>query len=323
MKRNHWTEIALAIGLVLAIPPANADVKANAELGLTNFNKTATQTCAGCVAEAAGNINTPPIGFSTSGVARASADYGTLRAYGSFQAFGPHTGTVTDVVKANATFQDSFIINDVALNGTAGVVDIPIAFAWSVIGSSAYPPGTSFAATNQLTFRFFAPNGSQTIANFFREDFDTSGSLGKGAYSQVGTYGAFVSMPFTFAPTISVNFIFGQEIKVISTLDIVMSANDYNPMGSTSLFGIDDAGNSAYWGGFAAVRAANGSLVQDYTVQSGSGTNWALSSIPVPEPGSWAMMLAGLGLVLPLLSWRKMQKVAFGRPQTNRLGVAA
>ena len=310
MKRNHWTGMALTIALLLAIPPANADVTANAELGLTNFNKTATQTCAGCVAEATGNINTPPIGFSTSGVARASADYGTLRAYGSFQAFGPHTGTVTDVVKANAMFQDSFIINDVALNGTPGVVDIPIAFAWNVIGSSAYPPGTSFAATNQLTFRFFAPNGSQTIANFFREDFDTSGSLGKGAYSQVGTYGAFVSMPFTFAPTISVNFIFGQAIKVVSTLDIVMSANDYNTTGNTSLFGIDDAGNSAYWGGFAAVHAANGSLVQDYTVQSGSGTNWALSSIPVPEPSSWAMMLAGLGLVLPLVHRRKMQKMA-------------
>jgi hypothetical protein len=310
MKRNHWTGMTLAIGLVLAIPLANADVTAKVELGLTNLNKTATQTCAGCVAEATGNINTPPIGFSTSGVARASADYGTLRAYGSFQAFGPHTGTVTDVVKANAMFQDSFIINDVALNGTPGVVDIPIAFAWSVIGSSAYPPGTSFAAINQLTFRFFAPNNDQIIGSFFREDFDTSGSLGKGAYTQVGTYGAFVSMPFTFTPTISVNFIFGQAIKVISTLDIVMSANDYNPSGSTSLFGIDDAGNSAYWGGFAAVRAANGSLVQDYTVQSGSGANWALSSIPVPEPSSWAMMLAGLGLVLPLLRWRKMQKVA-------------
>lgn len=313
MSRNHCTRGTLAIGLLFAIPLANAAVTANAELGLTNFSKTATQTCAGCVAEATGSINTPPIGFSTSGIARASADYRTLRAFGRFDAFGPHTGTVINVVKADAMFEDTFFINDVALNGTPGVVEIPLDFSWSVIGSSVYPPGTSFQATNQLNVRFFAPNGSQTIANFFREDFNTSGSLGKGASSQIGSSGAFVSMPFTFTPTISVNFVFGQAIKVVSKLDIVMSAADYNQSGSTSLFGIDDAGNSAYWGGFAAVRNANGLLVQNYTVLSGSGTNWALSSIPVanvPEPGSLAMMVGGLGLVLALARRRNLPKAA-------------
>lgn len=314
MNRNLWARMALAIGLFLAIQLANAaNVTAYAELGLTNFNQTATQTCAGCVAAVTGNINTPPIGFSTSGAASASASYGTLRASGNFQAFGPHTGTVIDVVKANAMFEDNFVINDAALNGTPGVVEIPLDFSWSVIGSSAYPPGTSFQAVNQFNVRFFAPNGSQTLANFFREDFATSGSLGQSASSQVGSSGAFVSMPFTFKPTMSLHFTFGEIIKVISKLDIVMSAADYNPSGDTSLFGIDDAGHSAYWGGFASVRDASGALVQDYTVQSGSGTNWALSSIPVasvPVPGSLAMLVSGLGLLLPLVRRRDMPKAA-------------
>lgn len=310
MKRNQWTGMPLAIGLFLAIPLANAaSVTANAELGLTNFNKTASQTCPGCVAVAAGNINDPPIGFSTSGTASASADYGALRASGNFQAFGPHTGIVVDVVKANATFEDNFIIDKVGLTGTQGVVEIPLDFSWSVTGSSTFG-GTSFQATNQFNTRFFAANtNSLIIANYFREDFGNSGSLGQSASSQAGTSGAFVSMPFTFQPTISVNFTYGDVIKVISTLDIVMGMSDYNTTGITSFFGIDDAGHSAYWGGFAAVRDTSGALVQGYTVQSGSGTNWALSSIPaVPEPGSLAMMVAGLSLVLPLVHRRNKAK---------------
>lgn len=312
MKRYQWTGMPLAIGLLLAIPQANAaNVTANAELGLTNFNRTASQTCPGCVAEATGNINDPPIGFSTSGTASASADYGILKASGNFQAFGPHTGIVVDVVKANATFEDNFIIDKVGLTGTQGVVDIPLDFSWSVTGSSTFG-GTSFQASNKYSTRFFHSNNNNLIiANYFAEDFDSSGSLGRSASSQ-GSSGVFVKMPFTFQPTISLNFTYGEVIKVISTLDIVMSAKDYNTTGITSLFGIDDAGHSAYWGGFAAVRDASGTLVQGYTVQSGSGTNWALSSIPasVPEPGNLAMMVAGLGLVLPLVYRRNKATAA-------------
>ena len=62
-----------------------------------------------------------------------------------------------------------------------------------------------------------------------------------------------------------------------------------------------DAGNSAYWGGIRSVTDSNGGQLMDWSVSSGSGTNWQQSFIPatgaVPEPASWAMLIAGFGLV--------------------------
>lgn len=241
--------------------------------------------------------------FSANGVARASADFGTLRAFGRFDGLGQHTGTISVGAKASASFQDTFFINDAALNGSPGTVSIPLDFAWSVIGASTYPPGTGFSADNQFSVRFFAPNGSQTIASFFREQFDTSGSLGQTASTQVA--GIFNGMPFTFQPTVNVNFIFGEAIKVVARLDIGISATDFSHTGITSLFGIDDAGHSAYWGGFASVVDGNGQPVTSYSVSAASGVDWSQSFVPsIPEPASAALLLAGLGLVLSRSAWR-------------------
>jgi hypothetical protein len=142
-------------------------VASSVELGLGNFSSTDTEDCAGCVAEAIGNFGTPPIAFSTSGTARASADYGTLRAFGRIDAFGEHTGSVVNGAKASASFQDTFFINSVSLNGQSGMVNIPINFVWSVTGASSYPPGTALQAISQYNVKFFAPNGSVTKALLF------------------------------------------------------------------------------------------------------------------------------------------------------------
>ena len=295
--------LAFVLVLFAALGSAHAAVSASVELGLGAYSRTESTACPGCVAQVSASLNTPPIAFSNSGTASASADFGTLKAYGRIEAFGEHSGSVIDVVKAKASFQDGFVVNHAVLNGTAGTVDISLPFSWSIIGASSYPPGTAFTATNQLTYRFFGPSGAQTLALFLREDLASSSGVFQSANTQGAMGSPFVGMPFGFMPTISLNFVFGQPIKVVSTLEIVMAVNDYNNSGITSLFGIDDAGNSAYWGGFAAVRDASGMAVLDYAVESGSGTNWALSRVPVasvPEPTEWALLMAGLGLVMPL-----------------------
>lgn len=61
-------------------------------------------------------------------------------------------------------------------------------------------------------------------------------------------------------------------------------------------------GNSAYWGGIVAVRDANGNpLALDpnggpgtYSLVNSSGFDWHASLIPIPEPGTWALMALGL-----------------------------
>lgn len=51
---------------------------------------------------------------------------------------------------------------------------------------------------------------------------------------------------------------------------------------------------SLLWGGISSVIDMNGNPIVGFTVSSSSGFNYALA---VPEPETWAMMLAGLGLV--------------------------
>jgi len=301
MSKKVFMVLTVAFGLLSGAPAADAIVSSSAELGLSTFNRTDSKDCTGCVAEASGSFGTPPIAFSASGIARASAEHGTLRAFAKIEAFGEHTGFVINVAKASASFQDTFFINSVALNGLPGTVNIPIAFNWNVTGASAYPPGTALQAINQFNVGFFGPSGNVMQAMRFREDFDNGGSMGTGASSQIGS--VFSIVPFTFRPTISLNFVFGQAIKVGSTLDILLSVKDFNTSGITSLFGIDDAGNSAYWGGFESVLDASGSPVLDYTLAAVSGVDWTRSTIPaVPEPSSIVLMLAGLATILVMAS---------------------
>jgi hypothetical protein len=53
-------------------------------------------------------------------------------------------------------------------------------------------------------------------------------------------------------------------------------------------------GNSLVWGGISSVIDANGNPIVGFTVSSDSGFNYAQA---VPEPGTWTMLLAGVGLL--------------------------
>ena len=64
--------------------------------------------------------------------------------------------------------------------------------------------------------------------------------------------------------------------------------------------------NSLLWGGISSVTDANGNPILDFTVSSDSGFNYATA---VPEPGTWAMLIAGLGL-LGLVAKRRSRKEA-------------
>jgi hypothetical protein len=73
-----------------------------------------------------------------------------------------------------------------------------------------------------------------------------------------------------------------------------------------------DASRSAYWGGIR-VLDAQGNALNGWNLSSASGVNYVSSLVPgsppiggVPEPASWAMLIAGFGLVGAMQRRRKL-----------------
>ncbi|MCU0775338.1 MAG: PEP-CTERM sorting domain-containing protein [Ideonella sp.] len=59
-----------------------------------------------------------------------------------------------------------------------------------------------------------------------------------------------------------------------------------------------DYGSTLLWTGVSSVLDANGQLVPDWVMRSGSGFDYSRSFVSqVPEPATVALMLAGLGVV--------------------------
>jgi hypothetical protein len=99
-------------------------------------------------------------------------------------------------------------------------------------------------------------------------------------------------------------------------LDFSMSANcTANPAGADGASCDAGSGSFAtYWGGVTSVTDASGNLLSDWTLTSvTTGTSFAGSFAPVsnpptgavPEPASWAMLIAGFGLVGTMQRRRK------------------
>jgi hypothetical protein len=57
--------------------------------------------------------------------------------------------------------------------------------------------------------------------------------------------------------------------------------------------GYADLGNSIYWGGIASITNSNGAPVTDFTAFGATGHDWVESSVPVPEPETYALLLGG------------------------------
>ncbi|GAB4040317.1 MAG: hypothetical protein Fur0014_10720 [Rubrivivax sp.] len=98
-------------------------------------------------------------------------------------------------------------------------------------------------------------------------------------------------------PSFTATVVFGQPLNLDfyataqASMTVYAQAVGYYASGDLSL----DLGNSFYWDGIDAVTVDG--LPVDFTVTSASGTDYAASLAPVPEPGTallWAGGLAGL-----------------------------
>jgi hypothetical protein len=106
-------------------------------------------------------------------------------------------------------------------------------------------------------------------------------------------------------------FTFGQQFQMFANLSAEAQALAASPNAAAS--GTSTFDSTGRWGGISNVHLADGTLLNGYTLNSQSGFNWlnayGAATAPVPEPETYAMLLAGLGL-MALAVRRRKQKSA-------------
>lgn len=100
-----------------------------------------------------------------------------------------------------------------------------------------------------------------------------------------------------------------------TAMDFYLEMNSrLNAAGPSATAALAANAPTIYWGGISQVSDWRGNLV-DYAVSSASGFNYALSAVPspVPEPSTWAMLIAGVAaLVLRGRSISRMRRGGVG-----------
>lgn len=112
-------------------------------------------------------------------------------------------------------------------------------------------------------------------------------------------------------------FTFGQEFGIDMSFSATLQSegNYFGTRGTAEV----DGYHSLYWGGISQVLDQNGHALT-FSISSNSGIDYSRSLAPVPEPETWAMLLAGLSLV-GLARLKPRSQSRFPRtPDVTRVG---
>ena len=227
-------------------------------------------------------------GADLAATARASADYGVLRAY-AFAKSGH--GVVDDNENASsggfsgasAEFHDVLTIDSPGLTGQSGsvVMSYDVEGKNTSTGTSAYDPSSELyggSAQTTVVQRFGPVYPDYTYDVVFNDGNEAH-------WGAIGQHRAVV--PFTFGSPFPISL----RITAAATIHIL-----------SDLVATSDFEHTVLWGGLGAVTDGSGNAVQ-YSLSSGSGHDWTQPSTEaVPEPTSMAAL--GLG-ALGLLKRRK------------------
>lgn len=228
--------------------------------------------------------------FSLAALGRASATFGQLKFYAEASA-GVNNGAAVYCVNT-AYFQDDFLFNATGLAGTSGTVEMKFTVDGTLFATrSANTPGYLYGYDAGVIARAKVELGTSGDPNEWFEKNQNVNGLGE-INQTSGTIFLGIEQ------TVLVPFTFGTTLENVR-LTITGGGNaigGYPFNFSSSIFA--DLEHTANWGGFGAVRDANGNLVTDYSFSSGSGFDYTQPVTSVPEPGSAALSVLCIGCVL-------------------------
>jgi len=150
-------------------------------------------------------------------------------------------------------------------------------------GGQAYA-GTEFRVNGVSLFSFYAlvsQNGNDSRTTTVFNEAAYPGSVASFWTDVAGDH--YLDIPFTFGTPLSL-YAFS---KVYADAG---AGNEATGNGSA------DLANSIYWGGIASITNSNGAPVTDFTAFGATGHDWVESSVPVPEPETYALLFAGLAV---------------------------
>lgn len=210
-------------------------------------------------------------------VGTSSAGNGVLKG----SSIATNNGSFAGVLINSSTttrFIDSLTVNSQGLSGKVGTITValaPTSVLSSVNGNNSGING------GYVSVGFDALSGV-----------DSTGSL---RLSSLGVEATFsgnndgVAVPFGQRMTATWSFRFGEPFTIRGTLITFAQAQI---AGSAQA----DASHSVYWDGITSVSF--GGQAVGYDVTSTSGTDWARSMVPVPEPGSALLLAIGLAAIV-------------------------
>jgi hypothetical protein len=195
---------------------------------------------------------------------------------------------VGGLAEAYASVTVPFLFQQLSLTGTAGTMVVPLIVTGdATLDAGFYNPST-FANTDGRAWVSFSATGLSSnpdCASVGQQCRDISSNYQGTVVKGNGIAGTWmVNIPFTFG----------------SWSSYYLGAYSHVRVGGNAGWGqsVDHEGESDFshtlrWGGISDVLDASGNSVSGWSVQSLLGVDL---TTPVPEPSTWAQMLAGLGV---------------------------
>jgi len=293
--RSVSTICALAIGLTFQSAAWGYSVDASSfyiyRTGPNGFTSQSdgTATAASNIIPGASGVGSsvlalygPTNGLSLSVSAQAVQDYGTFHGQASSALVRDYTGGSFEVLQVFATGKFVETLTIAAPAGAAGT-DGKLMLGWDVTGSSS--SGTSGDAHLSISAR--------TSASLPNTNSQTTSITSNGRY-------------FLFSP---ISFTFGTAFD-LTVESAVFAAVGYDNTSNAGPLTFSDLASADFLHtailSSVGVSDGAGNALANFTITTGSGRAFPVAAA-IPEPESYAMMLAGLGL-LGFFARRKKQQ---------------